>query len=506
MAHLNTITLLLLIIAQTHHNIIGSGSQPEPTQETPQQEQDAPDQNNQDEVSTKAPADELLGLAGSSDFFSLFQDLEKLEILEQGTRALPQEKEWTFITYMAADNDLAHFARRNLVQQTAIGSSATVNVVTQLDTRMEGNKKVTKRYYIEQGKLILTNIDDPATQKMDSGSPQTLIDCIRWAVKNYPARHYALILWNHGTGIIDIGRARMINASNLFNYNTHKGIFELDRSIHFLELIEALQAQDLRGICFDDSTGHYLTNQDLEQALSYACTSLLNGKKLDIIAFDACLMAMLEVADIVKKYAHYMVSSQEVELGTGYNYQTVLATLDQAKENRAFAKNIVAAYDKTYERVTGDYTQSAIDLSLLGALETNVDAVAQLLIECIQNQKGTAVTEAIKTSRHKLLCTHFDEPSYIDLHHFFSNILSNLKLFTFGTPQPNLISMLRQKLQEGLALIDRAVIANVAGKNLKQARGVSIYFPERAIHPSYPRTNFATSNTWYAFLRSYLKK
>lgn len=441
----------------------------------------------------------------SSDFFSLFQDLEELEIVEQKTRVPNQIKEWTFITYMAADNDLAHFARRNLVQQTAVGSNAMMNIVTQLDTRMEGNKKITKRYYIEQGKLILTNIDEPATQRMDSGNPQTLIDCIKWAIQNYPARHYALILWNHGTGIIDIARARMINASDLFNFNSSKGEFELDRSIHFLELVEALQHQDHRGICFDDSTGHYLTNQDLEYALSYVCNNLLKGGKLDVIGFDACLMSMLEVANIVKKYALYMVGSQEVELGTGYNYQAVLTELAQSKDARSFAQNIVKAYDKTYERVTGDYTQSALDLALIDKIESNIDAVAQILIECIKYEKNKSVTEAIKTSRHKLLCTHFDEPSYIDLHHLYTNILSNTKLFTFNQPQGGLVTSLRQRLIEGIALIERTVVANATGKNLKQARGISIYFPERRIHQSYSKTNFATSNKWYALLRGYLK-
>jgi hypothetical protein len=457
------------------------------------------------EVPDRAASNTLYDSSASADFFSLFQDLEQLEVIEHDRKTVRHIKEWTFITYMAADNDLAHFARRNLVQQTAYGSNEMVNIVTQLDTRAEGNKKITKRYFIERGKLILTNMDEPTTQRMDSGNPQTLIDCVRWAVRNYPARHYALILWNHGTGIIDIARARMINPSNLFNFNPNKGIFELDRSIHFLDLIEALQAQDQRGICFDDSTGHYLNNQDLEFALSTICSTLLQGKKLDIIAFDACLMSMLEVANIVKKYAHYMAASQEVELGTGYNYQTVLLGLEEASDARTFAQNIVTAYDKTYERVTGDYTQSALDLSAVDGIENNVNAVADLLLSSLKYQKNNSAAEAIKTSKHKLLCTHFDEPSYIDLHHFYNNLLSNLKLFVLESSQMNIVSALKHKLQEGITLVEKMVVANATGKNLKKARGVSIYFPDRRIHGSYQKTNFATSNKWYTFLRNYVK-
>ena len=35
---------------------------------------------------------------------------------------------------------------------------------------------------------------------VDSGSPQTLLDFIRWAKAKAPAERYALIIWNHGSG------------------------------------------------------------------------------------------------------------------------------------------------------------------------------------------------------------------------------------------------------------------------------------------------------------------
>lgn len=487
----------MLLILQPQHNIWTATGDPLPPC---QNEQPTPDEGINEAERAQSSA--------FSDFFSLFQDLEELEEYRHETKTPPREKEWTIITYMAADNDLAHFARRNLVQQAAIGSNDKLNIVTQLDTRMTGNKKITKRYYVEQGKLILTNFDDPSTQQMDSGNPNTLIDCIRWAVENYPAKHYMLILWNHGTGTIDIGKPRMINPSELFTFNSGKGLYELDRSVSFLDIVEATQATDYRGICFDDTTGHYLTNQDLEYALDTACNKLLGGKKIDIIAFDACLMAMIEIANIIKKHADYMVASQEVELGTGYQYELTLKPLMQQIDKKSLAQHMVATYGKTYERITGDYTQSALDLNLLAELESNIDNVALLLIESLKHQKSNSVREAIKTSRHKLLCTHFDEPSYIDLYHFYTNLLSNLKQFSFEhtTDGSFLMSGLQKRLNEGLELIKKVVVANTTGKNLKQARGISIYFPERRIHSSYPKNKFAKSNRWLTFLKAYLAK
>jgi Clostripain family len=422
-------------------------------------------------------------------------------------KAPKNKKKWTFITYMAADNDLSPFARKNLKQQADVGSNDTINIVTQLDTRVAGNKKITKRYYIEKNKLIVTNQNDPSTQRMDSGSPNTLIDCCKWAIENYPAENYVLVLWNHGTGELDVGPRKSINPWSLFMFNPDNNLIELDRSIPFFDFVQSTLAIDQRAICFDDSTGHYLSNQDLDMALNHICTTFLGGKKFSLICFDACLMSMIGIAMITKKYANYMVASQEVELGTGYDYYKILFPFwHQSLEPEIFAEHIVNAYEQSYGQITNDFTQSALDLSKITNIEKNIDQVASLLVECLIAQKGSTVTEAIKASRHKLFCTHFDETSYLDLAHLYENLSTNIKRFSLNNPsEEKTIKMRLEKLlSEGLALITRAVIANKVGKNLSHAKGISIYFPERRLHSSYNKTSFAQSNQWFSFLKTYL--
>lgn len=416
------------------------------------------------------------------------------------------KKPWTIIVYIAADNDLRGFAARNLKQMSAIGSNNHCNIVAHLDIRMNGNKKATRRYFIQRDTIMWMNADDPHTQQMDSGDSNTLISCCQWAIQNYPAENYMLVFWNHGTGIIDPATGRIINSVDLFTFNnaTHK--LDLDRSIGFLDFITILERQQ-RGICWDDSTGHYLTNQKLEEALSYVSKNYLNGGKFSIIAFDACLMSMLEIANIVKPYASVMVSSQEVELSTGWNYSMALSQfLNYAPNKYDLARNIVKAYGQAYENVTDDYTQSALNLETISSLESKISALARLLMECLKKQSNNSVKNAIYASSNKLLCTHFDEPSYIDLHHFLTNLLANLKLFTFNNPSEGqtLINAVRTTTMESLALLQHHVIAYACGKNVKSARGISIYFPDRRIHPSYRKTNFAASNEWAAFLTQYL--
>ena len=417
------------------------------------------------------------------------------------------KKHITFLTYMAADNNLAFFARKNLDQQAMIGSNNLINIVTELDTRLPNNQKVTKIYYVQKNQLAILNDDNTQWQKMDSGNPETLIKFCKYAIKNFPADHYVLILWDHGTGIIDIGQYSAFNSSKLFRYNADINMLELDRSMPFLEFITQ-SLPDPRGLCFDDSTGHYISNQGLEYALKTICNDCLGGKKLDIIGFDACLMSMLEIGNIIKDYADYMVGSQEVELALGWRYDLVLApALQHRITMNAFAQHIVAAYDEMYRKITRDYTQSAVALYNLQPLEENVNNVALLLIEALKNEKGNTVRDALKASRHKIFCTHFVEQSFIDLHHFYSNALSNIPKFQFKNNAlgAEIKKGLTKALQQGIAIMQQIVIANAVGSGLAKAKGISIYFPEQRIHGSYAHTKFVQTNNWGAFISQYTK-
>lgn len=460
---------------------------------------------------------------------------------EQEYKAPSKQAQTTFIVYMAADNDLSAFARRNIDQMASIGSNANLNIAIHLDIKIVGNKKITRRYYIaDKNKIIHMNANDSETQGMDSGQPATLISACKWAIENFPAKEYVLVFWNHGTGIIDPMLGKIINPTRLFNYNTASHMLDLDRTTSILgnihqiknqydaaqELLllldkkdtpttidwnelenELLETEDPRGICWDDSTGNYLTNQKLDEALSVIRKQYLNNKKFSIIAFDACLMSMLEIGSLIKKHADIMVGSQEVELGTGWNYEKVLKPfLTKALNKNEFAQHIVQAYEETYQKITNDYTQSAIALDGLNYLEDNVNNVALLLIEALQIQRDKSVLNAIRASKNKLLCTYFDEPSYIDLDHFYTNLEQNLKLFTLTNQarQTELVNKLQQLIAQGRSIIKRIVLANACGKNLKQAKGISIYFPDR-IHSSYPKTSFGANNSWLQFLYAYIR-
>jgi len=438
-----------------------------------------------------------------------FASTASLDAIQQEATATSRfhrqdKKAWTFIVYIAADNDLRGFAARNIKQMAAIGSNKHINIVVHLDIRIAHNHKITRRYYIENNRILHVNPNDEKTERMDSGDPKTLRSCCKWAINHYPAENYALVLWNHGTGIIDPARGRIINPAQLFAFDARTNTFEVDRSIEFFDWVDNCR----RGMCWDDTTGNYLTNQKLDQALAHICKKYLKGQKFSIIAFDACLMSMLEIANITKKHAHIMVGSQEVELGTGYNYTLALEPFSEtALSPQSLARQIVKAYEQSYSNITNDYTHSAVNLAAIDTLEQNVHEVSLLLLDCLHKQKYNSVKNTLKKCRNKINCTHFDEPRYIDLHHLYTNVLKNIGSFSFTNEASGraTVEKLKAKLLQGLQHIKNAVILNTAGRNLSQAQGISVYFPEDAIHPSYLKTTFAGESAWIKLIQQYIK-
>jgi hypothetical protein len=165
-------------------------------------------------------------------------------------------------------------------------------------------------------------------------------------------------------------------------------------------------------------------------------------------------------------------------------------------------------YQKTYTSLTNDYTLSAVNLSAIAKIEGNVQLVAELLLDAISKQSGNSIITAIKSAGSPSSCTCFEEPTYVDLYDFYENLLRTIKKFKFKNNNQDtnkLISTLNSTLKNGQTYILSAVFANVTGKNLDRAKGLSIYFPQRSIHSSYPLTPFAQKNSWFKLIKTCAK-
>jgi len=374
------------------------------------------------------------------------------------------QKPWTFLVYLAAANDLNPFAALDLQEMMRVGSNEIVNIIVYMTLQEDGQPKVTKKFYVEKGSLVQIG----ETMVRDSGDVATLEEALQWACVDYPSDHIAVVLWDHGSG--PLNRTRLVMAP--------------------------------KGVCYDFDTGHYLTDRDCLQAFSWARDYLRGGKKFDIIAFDACLLASLEMAYTFSSCADYFVASEETIPGDGYQYAYILKQFaTNNPDPLSFAKLIVSAYKQEYTG-TPDYTLSATDLNALRPLVDNCNSVAQVLTSQLQGKNKTAAKSTIRKCISTSVCPSFDDGIYIDLCQFYRNLLKNSAGFRFSS---SVLSQFKQLLNTGISLFTTTIKANVTSTNYRQAGGLSIYFSRYSIDPSYYGLYWTEKNpNWLNFLEAYL--
>ena len=419
---------------------------------------------------------------------------------------IPQEKPITIILYMAADNDLRTFVYRNLEEikylLRATPATENFNIFIHLDVHNPGQKKMTFHLVAYQKELCI------AWQgEMDSGKEETLIYTYAEAMKFCPAQKVILGLWNHGTGDLNPTTSKIFNPTNLFEFDPDEQKIVLNRSISFLDYLENFCSGDDRGICFDDSTRNYLKNQNIGSALEKICNTMRNGKKIDLIFCDACLMSGIGFIREIKPWANYLIASEEVVLATGFRYDQVLNFFNQPEPDlKDFIKHTVKVFETTYQKLTPDYTLSGIDLQNLDPLYQSVNDIAEILIKALKYQKNGSVKDFIRQSSWRHNCTSFDEVTYKDLKHLLTNFLKNIVTIQLTTTEQenNLKAQLRNKINSALLQLSECVISHCAGKNLSQSGGISIYVPEIRVHSSFQHTTFAKNNLWFAMINLYL--
>ncbi len=369
---------------------------------------------------------------------------------------IPNIPEWTVMVYLDADNNLESAGINDINEMEMVGSTADVNIIVQVD-RIPGydtsnsNWTNTRRYYITQDSDPMQINSDLKSElgELNMGDPQTLIDFATWAVIEYPAKKYLLIIWNHGGGFKS-------------------------------------PAYITKDIAWDDTSGgDKITMPELEDALS--AISIQMGKNIDIVGMDACLMAMTEVAYQIKDYADILVASEENVPNDGWPYDTILAQLaaNPTMSSTQLATDIVDQY--IYSYFYNDVTQSAIDLSYMDTLTTQLSNFAQAI-------KSDTITPSINYINAAYSSQYYGDPDFIDLYDFCNNVL----IYSYSVQVKSIALNIKQ------TLISSVVInSNYNGSSASDSQGLSIYFPWYYGYSSYYNyTNFAQDTFWNEMLLS----
>lgn len=268
------------------------------------------------------------------------------------------------------------------------------------------------------------------------GDRETFRDFLSFCNKNYPADHQVVILWNHGAGSIV-------------------------------------------GVAFDELYGYDSLSLD---EMRYAFDSVFElseiNQPIELIGFDACLMATVDTAYTFRDIAKYMVASQETEPGLGWNYQGFLQAFSDNPNNSGDSNNSVlngAALGKvicdTYAEDCTAYfqgmeiTMSVIDLSRISPLITAYNNVGiEALAAACQNANILTYFGRSADSSEKYGPNSRSEGGYTNMVDL-GDLVKNAALYL-----PNTAQIIEDAL-------DYCVIYKISGLYRSQSSGLSCYYP-----------------------------
>jgi hypothetical protein len=395
------------------------------------------------------------------------------------------------MVYLDGDNDLEGAAIEDFLEMSSVGSNEDINIVAQFDripgeSSGYGNWTSTKRFHILQGMTPhATNaVEDIGEANM--GSLTVLLDFIDWATTNYPAKKYALVLWNHGGG----WRERMEELEEKLAKEgallTPKERKVIEEEINRLEAKIIERKGLFKGVCWDETDGmDYLETREVRAALEGVATPI------DLIGFDACLMGMLEVAYEIKDEGSVMVGSEKTEPGDGWPYNTILQDLtgSPTMTPAQLGSTIVNRYGESYG---GAETQAAIDLSKITNLSNSLSSFCNTVMSINDPEEWLVVHLAKGTS------ATFSYNYYRDLRTFLQQVYDNS-----GN------ASIQAAAQTALTAFDNAIIANHSGST-EGGNGLSIYFTDHGepMNPDYNLSiiKFAQDTLWDEFIAAYLDK
>lgn len=271
----------------------------------------------------------------------------------------PTQGKWTVLVYMNAANDLQPASDLNVNQMEAVAGNSQVRFVVQWKESKTAFASSTfdgvRRYLVKpdsdmtqiKSELVQDNLVDNQGNALDMGKPETLRDFVAWGKTNYPADRYVLVIWNHGNG---------------WKRRPDQG--------------------GTRGFSYDDQYGTRIDTWQIDQALA--------GQHFDILAWDASLMQMLEVAYEARPYGDFIVGSEESPPAEGYPYDAVFKAFRDTPNaaTATLARSFVDGMVNNPPYANRKITQSVLESAKLPAVASAVNILGHQLF----NNKGTMAT------------------------------------------------------------------------------------------------------------------
>lgn len=386
---------------------------------------------------------------------------------------------WLWLHYLAADNDLEQPALDDLVEILEQQGAPGVRVLALVDRHASGEPEGgyvngpvgplpdftdTRLFELRGGKAELLATWDEA----NTGDPAVLERFVREGLARVPAERVALVLADHGMG--------------------------------------------WPGACSDEaSDGDSLTLPEIHGALRSA---LGEGRRLDLLCFDACVMAMLEVADAMAPVARTLVASEELEPGTGYDYREVFRRLAATLpgDGPTLGRLLVDGYRDSYEKSADPEQRKEAKGVTLSAIDLDQVAEASRAAHALGDALGAALAAGGRAAWLPIARARAESEQYglegalgeaemglRDLAHFADGVARALP----GSPAAAAAARLR-------AALPACTLAALRGSARPNAAGLSVFLPaDAAAYAADEGTSYRDlpfgAGGWRTFLESFLR-
>ncbi len=308
-----------------------------------------------------------------------------------------------------------------------------------------------ERYHVENKSLVRDNQLTYASMGLTS----TLQSFIEYGLNNYPADRVGLVFWNHGGG--------------------------------------------MRGVCYDEKKNDdALKNSEIKSAVKGALSNCgMSGQKLEWVGYDACLMAVQDIAETNSDYFKYMVASEESEAGYGWDYNTWVDDLYSKKATTTILKAIVDGFisdNGGASSSSGDQTLSYLNLSYAAAYKSAWENMASQLNSVVTSSNKSSFNSAITSNVKHYGDSDYDYFCTFDAWDFVDKLANNSAFSSF-------------RIDSSYTTAVKNAHANLVAYNLAQkgagvSKGLCMYWPNSSQY-SDVSTYYTTSETRFTTWRSF---
>lgn len=350
--------------------------------------------------------------------------------------------EWTMLAYMDADNDLEYPLMLDLIEMMEAGSSRDFRIIALVDridlnplmgvdhdSKLGGLDNWTGAKLVEVEKGKLKELADWG--EVDMGDPATLNRFIDEGLKIAPAKRVNLQMSDHGGGWMP-------------------GWVDMTEETH-------------------------LTLDEIQTSLE---TASKKYGEFELLTFDACLMATVEVAAALSDSVKYMIASEELVPGLGFYYGSTLAALREnpRMSTEMFAKQFIQGsydfYDKSDDEdlqgIGTTFTCGLLKLDRARALHlatSHLGIGLQASFDLNVNARQTI----LRAQRDAFTFGEdFSEtaPALVDLADVLERLAKDAPMVTFALDA----AAIRQEMKQ-------VVLFSLKGEAIKRADGISMFWP-----------------------------